>query len=76
MNLFLQLNFTHFICFAIGMILTSIFYHAHLFNGVIKVDLRDRDNPRFQLAIVKIDKLYKGRYMLVRVQRETTFTQK
>lgn len=76
MNLFTQLEFTHFICLVIGMILTSVFYHAHLYNGVIRVDLQDRDNPRFQLGIIKVDKLYHGRYMLVKIEKETRLTQK
>lgn len=67
---------SHFICLSIGMVLTSIFYHAHLNNGVIKVDLHDESNPRFQLCIKKVKKFSKRRYVLLKVEQETTLTQK
>lgn len=60
----------HFICLLIGIVLTSIFHHLYFYNGKIKFDSSDPTENSFKLCIIKMAKIRKRKYIVLKIEKE------
>lgn len=67
------MTISNIVCLVLGVLFTKIFNSIFYSNGVFKID---RLNDKYRLCIYKEDKLYKRRYMILKIDRNADLTQK